>query len=292
MYFLFKATIPCNFTFLKGEKILDPDKVIQTSVGTDIRRSMLIFVERMTTLKCLNCDQALKEAYSFCPNCGQETQMDGSLKTFILHFLGDYFTFDSKIIRSFTPLITKPGYLTREYFQGRRVRYIPPLRLFIFLSIIFFLFLNWLKVESSNHTQVLTGEDQSWNNYFESWLPKLFFILLPLFALLLSLLYRKQQKGFIIHFVFALHYHATLFLVGILYSIISYCFFIGNLLFLNSFLLICAGAYLLIYLFLAQRKMYGQALGKTFVKFLLLFASYTILLIASSFLLLLLSFNA
>jgi hypothetical protein len=56
----------------------------------------------------------------------------------ISHFLGDYFTFDSKIFKSLIPLLLKPGFLTTEYMAGRRVRYIPPVRFYVFISILFF----------------------------------------------------------------------------------------------------------------------------------------------------------
>lgn len=57
----------------------------------------------------------------------------------ISDFLGDYFTFDSKIFKSLWYLAAHPGYLTTEYNSGRRVNYIPPLRLLILLGVVFFL---------------------------------------------------------------------------------------------------------------------------------------------------------
>ncbi|NIR48263.1 DUF3667 domain-containing protein [candidate division KSB1 bacterium] len=53
-------------------------------------------------------------------------------------FLGDVFTFDSRFFRTFVPLIAKPGFLTVRFNAGQRVRYVPPLRLYLFVSVIFF----------------------------------------------------------------------------------------------------------------------------------------------------------
>jgi hypothetical protein len=81
-------------------------------------------------------------------------------------FLGDYFTFDSKIIRSAVPLLIEPGKLTQEYLQGRRARYIPPLRMFIFLSVIFFLVIGWSGAGTDGQTPVEELGDQLWWDRF------------------------------------------------------------------------------------------------------------------------------
>lgn len=51
----------------------------------------------------------------------------------------DFFHFDSRFFKSFIPFFFKPGFLTREYLAGRRVRYIHPLRLYFFVSIVMLL---------------------------------------------------------------------------------------------------------------------------------------------------------
>jgi hypothetical protein len=85
---------------------------------------------------CLNCGAVVID--KFCHKCGQEN-LDTRENFFHLvgHFISDYFHFDSKFFRSLIPLFARPGFLTREYWEGRRVRYIHPLRLFFFVTIIF-----------------------------------------------------------------------------------------------------------------------------------------------------------
>ena len=88
---------------------------------------------------CLNCGGSLLKDQNFCPDCGQENHYKVvPLKQLFLDFLGDYFTFDSKFFRSIFPLVFKPGELTREFNAGHRVRFIHPLRLYVFISVIFF----------------------------------------------------------------------------------------------------------------------------------------------------------
>ena len=52
--------------------------------------------------------------------------------------LDTVFDFDTRIVRTIGPLFAKPGFITREYFAGRRVRYVSPVRLFFFLAILTF----------------------------------------------------------------------------------------------------------------------------------------------------------
>lgn len=92
---------------------------------------------------CDNCREVLSLQDNFCPNCGQEQrEKQIRLKDYLLDFLGDFFTFDSKFFKSIYPLLFKPGKMTREYMDGKRVRYIPPLRFFLFTSVVFFFVLS------------------------------------------------------------------------------------------------------------------------------------------------------
>jgi hypothetical protein len=87
---------------------------------------------------CLNCGAEVLGR--FCQNCGQENvEQRDNFFHMVGHFISDYLHFDSKFFRSLIPLITKPGFLTKEYWDGRRTRYIPPLRLFFFVTILFVL---------------------------------------------------------------------------------------------------------------------------------------------------------
>ena len=92
--------------------------------------------------ECLNCGTEMAD-FNYCSECGQiNTTKQVPLKLFFHDILGDYFTFDSKFFRSFAPLLRKPGHLTNEYNSGRRVSYILPLRLYLFVTILFFFILS------------------------------------------------------------------------------------------------------------------------------------------------------
>ncbi|OUS23241.1 hypothetical protein A9Q98_15960 [Thalassotalea sp. 42_200_T64] len=106
---------------------------------------------------CSNCKAQLNGPY--CAQCGQDSE--STIKYFwlvMLHLLDDIFSFDSRASRTIWPLLTRPGFLTNEYILGRRVRYVPPLRLYLFISIIFFITLKFFAVSENGN---LINNDES-----------------------------------------------------------------------------------------------------------------------------------
>lgn len=229
---------------------------------------------------CPNCGHPLEPADRYCSNCGQATFHEDDIRSFVQHFLSDYFTFDSKIFRSIWPLFSKPGFLTIEYLKGKRASYITPLRLFIFTSIIFFLLLSLL--DQSEGKEFMDSEELFWDNFFESLLPKLFFLLSPIFALILALFFKKRNNSMLVHFLFSLHFHATLFSSGIIYVILSWLIYLLDLQFLNQILLSIFGLFLLSYLWRALRNVYSEGVWGTSWRYLLLAIIYLILIVVST----------
>src|SRR4051812_48186912 len=89
------------------------------------------------THPCANCGAPMHGPY--CYACGQpEKGMIRQLASVMADVLDTIFNIDSRVFRSLLPLYFRPGYLTLEYFAGRRVRYVTPFRLFFFLCIVAF----------------------------------------------------------------------------------------------------------------------------------------------------------
>ncbi len=86
---------------------------------------------------CLNCGTGLRGP--FCYYCGQPDR--NFLRFFpalLREFMEDFLELDSRFVRTMKPLLFKPGRLTRDYLEGRRFRYTPPMRLYLISSIAFF----------------------------------------------------------------------------------------------------------------------------------------------------------
>jgi Protein of unknown function (DUF3667) len=89
--------------------------------------------------RCANCDAPVTQAY--CGVCGQKADPPvHSLWHFAQHAAEDLTHADSRLWRTLWALLFRPGFLTLEFLHGRRARYLPPLRLYLVVSVAFFLF--------------------------------------------------------------------------------------------------------------------------------------------------------
>ncbi|MCA1751359.1 MAG: DUF3667 domain-containing protein [Cryomorphaceae bacterium] len=219
----------------------------------------------------------MKTDHRFCSHCGQERIKDSeSISGVMRHFLGDYFTFDSKIVNSIKPLLFKPGALTVEYENRRRARYISPLRLYIFVSILFFLILAW-SGDSPKLQEELTPDAGMWNSFFDVYLPRVFFVLLPIFALITNLLFRKLKMSYVGHLVFALHFHSFVFIVLMAYQLLSRIFAANELYTVNAILLSLTILWFMVYLILALKRVFKRRIPGTLLRFFVLLALYSIM---------------
>ena len=85
---------------------------------------------------CKNCNSELVGLY--CSECGQKNSQLLSIKETLKEFTDNVFSFDTRFFITLKYLITKPGLLTTEYWLGRRTKYLPPLRLYLVMSLMYF----------------------------------------------------------------------------------------------------------------------------------------------------------
>src|SRR4029077_9364095 len=91
---------------------------------------------------CANCGAELHGSH--CYACGQPVKGMIRPLSSMLHDVADtILNIDSRIFRTLLPLYFRPGFLSNEYFAGRRVRYVTPFRLYFFLSVAAFLLIQW-----------------------------------------------------------------------------------------------------------------------------------------------------
>jgi hypothetical protein len=93
---------------------------------------------------CPNCSNQLADKDHFCSQCGQQNH---DLKVPFLHLaeegLESFLHIDRKIFATLKLLVFSPGQLSREFNEGRRVKFIPPIRLYVIISFFFFFLLNF-----------------------------------------------------------------------------------------------------------------------------------------------------
>ncbi len=282
-----------------------------------------------------------------------------SFRDLVGDFLEDQFGVDGRTPTTIVALLLRPGFLTREYLDGRVVRYVRPLKLYLVSSLVLFLLVGFastrgmagltfgsgerggagfgaagdsvalemargfrdavadqrppvppdlgrdpappqasdsvLAPSPDTTSETTTGDGRSWLQElsvntgsprldallearaqrlgrmepedavrelvrtFVGYVPTLMFVLLPVFAGLLRLLYLRSPLFYAEHFIFVLHTHAFVFGTFSLVILSG----MAGVTFLPPLLLLWSA----LYIFLAMRKVYGQGWRKTAFKY-------------------------
>jgi hypothetical protein len=112
---------------------------------------------------CLNCRATLIDRY--CHHCGQENlEPKESFWHLLEHFIEDLTHFDGKLFITIKYLLFNPGHLTTAYVQGKRVSYLNPIRMYLFISAMYFLLLmSLIPYQTNNAIQQLQNQNVSKN---------------------------------------------------------------------------------------------------------------------------------
>jgi len=90
---------------------------------------------------CKNCDTSFTGQY--CPNCGQHVkEIERPIRFMIVDFMGTFVSFDTRLIKTLVAILLKPGKLTQDFLDGKRARYMPPFRFYVFVSFVMFLLIS------------------------------------------------------------------------------------------------------------------------------------------------------
>ncbi|WP_048922239.1 DUF3667 domain-containing protein [Rufibacter radiotolerans] len=317
---------------------------------------------------CTNCDYVFtkEQPDNFCPNCGQENHdLNVPFKHVALELLEGIFHYDSKFWITLKYLLFYPGKLTNEFHRGRRMGYVPPIRLYVFISFIFFFLLslraghmkggeqtlrsdlqvmpsgtldslevfsdvpgardslrkklqerninpdsllvaNSKKEEAqlskldsippnaskgkldsvltdygfSNHNWITRGALQKAADFQRlsknelalkglKYLSIMMFVLMPVFALLLKLVYLRARRYYMEHLIFSIHLHCFYFMLYILYMLSLYLF--------TSYDLFGWATLLgLLYLFFGLKRVFRRSYLRTFLNMTVVLFLYMI----------------
>jgi Protein of unknown function (DUF3667) len=202
---------------------------------------------------CKNCNAALLGR--FCANCSQAADVHVPSTGELVHELLEGLTHsDSRLWRTLKYLWFSPGRLTQEFVAGRRVAYLPPFRLYLVLSVIFFLIASLSRpsgevvhfdhaagspasgINSCDDISFVTAPGypdlnqrmrhvcrevvrDNGNNLMHvalATMSKAMFIFLPLVAFLNMLFYWRPRYRYAEHLLFFVHLHALYFSAAIL----------------------------------------------------------------------------
>jgi hypothetical protein len=274
---------------------------------------------------CRNCDDPMHA--DFCPACGQrKVDVRVRLRDLIAEYLDDQFAINGRLPRTLGTLLLRPGRLTRDYLDGRIVRYVAPFRLYVVISVLFFLLVSLgtraspvFSVRSDDAADA-AGEaaapvlepaaegavpeegpfriddldlrtpwprvtallEQRARRFADvppeqvpaligrallDRLPLLMFLLLPVLAMLLKVLYLRSGRFYVEHFIFGLHVQTFAFAILVVDRLAGQRF--SDVLWI----------YVLVYLYLAMRRVYGESRLRTGVKYVALLGTYSFSLV-------------
>lgn len=199
---------------------------------------------------CPNCGFRVERNY--CAECGQPAHLHKETFVGLLtHFVAHYFHYEGRFLSTVRTLIFRPGALTLAYWQKQRMRYIPPISLYIFVSFVFFFTdyclgalytqLGWETAASTvvpaedklevagmplmDKTIYLLFESETAGGELFSMLDtvgaKLFLLFLPVMAFLLTAFFHRRKDLFFgDHAVFSLHFNTMFFIIWLIVLVV------------------------------------------------------------------------
>lgn len=162
--------------------------------------------------RCSNCNTQLSGP--FCPDCGQkDVDLGRPFLELFREAVRETFDIDGRAWRTVKTLFARPGLLTAEFLAGKRRKYTPPLRLYLFISVGFFVLIAWIAGQGLLLDQGQTAEThaESQARFMSDEMPRLMFLLLPVFALLLKAV--CSQRLYFDHLIHSVHLHSAAFVV-------------------------------------------------------------------------------
>lgn len=334
---------------------------------------------------CLNCGYIVED--KFCSACGQENiEVKEKASHMVIHAIADYFHFENKFFGTLKPLLFKPGVLTKLYVNGKRASFLHPVKLYIFVSIVFFLSVlnvnngneeprsveketrdsvtvqnvirtlgvnketkdsarlanvieagdakadSTQNIGSNNGSKAVVESLEALNNpninkhwvintdttyeaylnrigklpkdqqpglfkkymakngikfkakdskkvFLESFLkniPKMMFVLLPLFAMILHLFYWRKNRFYYEDLIYSFHLHSLIFLGILMAKFVSWV--VGFATDLSVYIDFIIWIYMVWYIYRSLRTFYGSSRWITVLKMFLLFIVYMLLL--------------
>lgn len=172
----------------------------------------------LASAACHNCGARLHGR--FCASCGQEDRpLDPTLEEVVRDAAREISSLDGRIVRSVRRLFLSPGYLTREFFAGRRMSWVSPVRLYLTFSVAYFALAALTGSSPLSINARFSGADeqgirqiqQAVDQALATWIPRAMFLLVPVFAALVAWVRRSARCKYPHHLVFALHVFAAFF---------------------------------------------------------------------------------
>jgi hypothetical protein len=255
---------------------------------------------------CGNCEAPLVGPY--CAQCGQSAHESARSMHALFHDGWHSLThLDGRLWRTLWLLLSKPGEVSRQFVANRRASFLPPFRLYLIISLLFFGLIGFshhddvIKVSLDDSERATVCDDLRTNlpwmadrlratcrkvvadngaslrSIFLASLPRAMFLFLPLIAAGMLLLYWRPRRWYVEHLVFFLHNHSAAFLMAsgaMLLQLLGRV--VPVLQPVASVFEFAVFFWLVAYLYLAMRRFYGQGRALTLAKLFVIGVFYAL----------------
>lgn len=198
-------------------------------------------------MDCKNCNISIKDNDNFCPSCGGKVIRNRlTIKNLLEYFSEQFLNYDNKFFQTFIHLFTQPEVVIGGYIDGVRKKYINPIN-FLAISltlsgVYFFFFRDKLKQFVNNSDfyisegqQKLTEEITNFSTEYNS---LLYFIIIPVLALISLVVFYDKKYNFTEHTVIYLYSMSLSSIVSIFSTVLILLISFDNYLLLSSFMYI------------------------------------------------------
>lgn len=254
-------------------------------------------------MTCKSCGNTHQE--NFCPECGEKAfdQKQLSIRLIITETIDGFIHFDNKFFVTFKTLMTRPGQLSIDYTEGRRLKYMHPVQFFFVANLLFFFFtisnIYYLPLQDYlthrpfikyntelvvQHKLIKTNlsmpeYEQLFNDRIAYNSKEFIFAFVPFYGVLCMLMFFWIKRFFLEHLVFATHFMSfVLLLVLVEFYVISVPFSLLNKAqYAQSYNIVytaVTATCISIYLFFAIKKFYKPHIAWTVFTALALGASF------------------
>ena len=242
---------------------------------------------------------------------------DPTLREYLHELAEEFLHWDGKLLTTFRMLVTRPGALTVEYLAGRRVRYVSPMRVYLTCSVLFFFAgalarrpaapaaaqagvdgrAAALPAGARDSIAAIAAADRlaahgrvagrllgeglrnrtAIGTRMFAMIPQVMFVVVPLAAGFVALIYRRSRRRYPQHLAYALHVHAFVFLAmtANLARHLSPSQLVRNTIGVATFVVICG------YLVQSSRAVYDGSLAGATLRSALVLAGYGIVFVAA-----------
>jgi hypothetical protein len=246
-------------------------------------------------MECKNCKTPLQKNDLFCSNCGAKIVTKRlTFSSLLEEMFSTLFSWDNKFFKTFTHMLTQPETIILGYINGVRKKYVKPIAYLIAILTIYGIYMYLIKDSYNDYFETLQNrttqgrnaeileKQKSYNEFLKNAVLKhsnvLSSLMIPIMALITSIVFRKRSFNYIEHNLMFIYITAQTTIIGTIIGLFGFLFSVNILTmsFIVSLLMFVFQGYVITRVFQLNWK---QVISKFLLSILLGFLLYIIIVV-------------